>query len=126
MSRADSSSPSSTTPPPAQERRRAARVYPGPLRVRLHRTCEGFLLSISAVGALMRLPASQAAEKRIKFVLEWNAETLELAARVVRSTPHAVTTSSATLARTEYHVAVEFVEISPPSAPLLEQLLKLA
>ena len=111
---------------PTQERRRAIRVHPGPLRVRLHRTCEGFLLNISALGALVRLPSSQTPEKRIKLHLEWDADTLELLARVVRSTPQQMATESATLARTEYQVAIEFSDIPPASASLLTQLLNFA
>lgn len=125
MTRADSPASFSSTPP-AQERRRAARVSPEPLRVRLHRTCEGFLLNISAVGALVRLPSSQTPEKRIKLHVEWNANIFELTARVVRSTPQQMATESATLARTEYQVAIEFSEIPPASASLLTQLLNFA
>ncbi len=119
-----SDSPSGVRPAPATERRRSERVRPGPLRVRLHRTCEGFLVDISSNGALIRLPVAQTPEKHIKLFLEWNAETVELLARVVRSTPHRMSTASATLARTEYEVAVEFSEIPAASAPVLERLLK--
>ena len=121
---AHSDPPSDVRPAPATERRRSERVRPGPLRVRLHRTCEGFLVDISATGALVRLPVAQTPEKRIKLLLEWNAETVELLARVVRSTPHRMSTASATLARTEYQVAVEFSEIPGDAAPVLERLLQ--
>ena len=118
---AHSDSPSDMRP--GHERRRSQRVQPGPLRVRLHRMCEGFLVDISATGALVRLPAAQPPDKRITLQLEWQAETVQLTARVVRSTPQQMSTASATLARTEYHVAVEFSEIPADSAPVLERLL---
>jgi c-di-GMP-binding flagellar brake protein YcgR len=108
---------------PANERRRSVRIRLGPLRVRLHRTCEGFLVDISATGALVQLPTAQTPECRIKLHLEWNSETLEFIARVVRSTPHRMSTPSATLMRNEYQVAVEFSEIPPASAAILARLL---
>lgn len=109
---------------PGKDRRRAARVSPGPLRVRIHRTCEGILVDISETGALVRLPSSQAPQKQVTLHLEWQDATLQLQARVVRSTPHRVQLASATLARPEYHVGVEFAELPPDAAAAVKRLVR--
>jgi hypothetical protein len=83
---------------PDQERRRSARVRPGPLRVRLHRTCEGILVDISETGALVQLPSWQATAKQVTLQLEWQDALLPLPGRVVRSNPHQLELASATLA----------------------------
>lgn len=108
----------------ASNRRRAARVRPGPLRVRLHRTCEGFLVDISEQGALIQLPLAQTPQKQITLHLDLDSESLELLARVVRSIPHKVQLPSATVARTEYQVAVEFSELPEATVSALKRLLK--
>lgn len=108
----------------ASNRRRAARVRPGPLRVRLHRTCEGFLVDISEQGALIQLPLAQTPQKQITLHLDLDSESLELLARVVRSIPHQVQLTSATVARTEYQVAVEFSDLPEATVSALKRLLK--
>lgn len=107
-------------------RRRAARVRPGPLRVRLHRTCEGILVDISQTGALVQVPAAQSLDKRITLNLEALDAMLQLPGRVVRSIPHQVQLAEATLARREYHVAVEFGDVSPEQAEALRRLITIS
>lgn len=102
----DDRPPGGTGSPPA--RRRAERVRPGPLRVRLHRACEGFLINLSETGALVQLPVAQAPQKLVTLQVEWGEVTLRLRARVVRSSPQRVELPTATLVRSEYQVAVEF------------------
>jgi hypothetical protein len=109
---------------PGSERRRAIRVRPGPLRVRLHRTCEGILVDISETGALVQVPASQAPQKSVTLQVEWRESVLPLRARVIRSSPHRLQLATATLARPEYHVAVEFSDISPDEAVILKTIVR--
>ena len=109
---------------PEHDRRRAARVRPGPLRIRLHRTCEGILLDISETGALVQVPTSMPAERAVTLSLEGDDMLLRLPGRVVRSLPHQVELASATLARKEYKVAVEFSEIPQDQVDALRKLIK--
>ena len=109
---------------PERDRRRAARVRPGPLRVRLHRTCEGILVDISETGALVQVPSSLAADKPVTLSLESQDMLLRLPGRVVRSIPHQLELASATLARKEYKVAVEFSELASDQVEALRRLMK--
>ena len=109
---------------PEHDRRRAARVRPGPLRIRLHRTCEGILLDISETGALVQVPTSMPAERAVTLSLEGDDMLLRLPGRVVRSLPHQVELASATLARKEYQIAVEFSEIPQDQVDALRKLIK--
>ena len=109
---------------PGRNRRRAARVRPGPLRIRLHRTCEGILVDISECGALVQVPSSLAPDRRVTLNLEAGHATLQLPARVVRSLPYQVQLAEATLARREYQVAVEFSEVPADQAAALRRLLE--
>ena len=109
---------------PGSERRRAVRVRPGPLRVRLHRTCEGILVDISETGALVQVPSSQAAQKHVTLQVEWHDVMVPLRARVIRSLPHRVQLATATLARAEYQVALEFSDISPAEATFLKMMVR--
>jgi hypothetical protein len=109
---------------PERDRRRAARVRPGPLRVRLHRTCEGILLDISETGALVQVPTSMPTDRTVTLSLEGHDLLLRLPGRVVRSSPHQVELASATLARKEYKVAVEFSDVPQDQADALRRLIK--
>ena len=109
---------------PGHERRRAARVRPGPLRVRLHRTCEGILVDISETGALVQVPSAIAANKPVTLSLESPDVLLRLPGRVIRSIPHQLELASATLARKEYKVAVEFSDIPTDQVEALRRLIK--
>lgn len=108
---------------PERDRRRAARVRPGPLRIRLHRTCEGILLDISETGALVQVPTSMSTDRAVTLSLEGHDTLLRLPGRVVRSSPHQVELASATLARNEYKVAVEFTEIPQDQIEGLRRLI---
>ena len=90
---------------PNSGRRRSERVRIGPLRVRLHRTCEGILIDLSETGALVQLPAAPALQKAVTLQLEWDDLTLHLKARVVRSSPQRIELPSATLVRSLYQVS---------------------
>lgn len=109
---------------PERDRRRTARVRPGPLRIRLHRTCEGILIDISETGALVQVPSSIAADRPVTLSLESHDALLRLPGRVVRSVPHQVELASATLARKEYKIAVEFTALPDDQADALRRLLE--
>jgi hypothetical protein len=114
--------------PPSEPRpghhRRAPRVRPGPLRVRLHRTCEGILVDISASGVLVQVPWSMSRDRQVTVNLDVGDTPLQLRGRVVRSMPHKLQMAEATLARTEYHVAVAFSELPDDQVAALQKLLK--
>ncbi len=109
---------------PASEHRRATRVHPGPLSVRLHRTCEGILVNISESGALVQIPSSLSPDLAVTVHLEGGDAPLQLSGRVVRSIPHKLEMAEATLTRTEYQVAVQFSDLPPDQAAALKRLLK--
>ena len=102
---------------------RAERVSPGPLRIRLHRTCEGFLVNISETGALVQVPLAMRPDRHITLNLELHDALLRLPARVVRSIPQPLQTAEATLTRTEYKVALEFDDLPLDQAAALKRLL---
>ena len=99
-------------------------MQPGPLRVRLHRTCEGILVDISETGALVQVPSSLAPDKPVTLSLESSDTLLRLPGRVVRSIPHQLELAAATLARKEYKVAVEFSELPSEQVEALRRLIK--
>ena len=109
---------------PEQERRRAARVKPGPLRVRFHRTCEGILLDISETGALVQLPSTPPTLKEITLQLEYQDVTVALHARVVRSDPHKLQLPTATITRPAYHVALEFADLTSAAAAAVKHIVQ--
>lgn len=110
--------------PSGHDRRRVERVRPGPLRVRLHRTCEGWLIDISELGALVRLPTAQTSGKHVTLHLEWGNQTVPLAARVIRCTPHVVQLAAAVLARPEYQVGLEFQDLSQDVVAGLRRIIE--
>lgn len=105
------------------ERRRVERIQPSPLRVRLHRSCVGTLVNLSELGALVRLPTAQRVEHSIALQLEWNDETVLLSGRVLRSTPHAMQTQDAVLARIEHKVALEFRDLSRDALVFVKRII---
>ena len=107
---------------PEQERRRAARVKPGPLRVRFHRTCEGILIDISETGALVQLPSTPPA-RQVTFQLEVEDVTIALHAHVVRTKPYKVELPTATLARPAYHVALEFKDLTSSAVAAVKHIV---
>ena len=106
----------------ARERRRAERMRFA-LRVRVDVTREGILVDLSEGGALLLLSRPQDAEKQITLMIE-GREPIHLAARVVRCTPASVETESATMARKEYHVAVQFLNVGPDVAQAVRRIVE--
>lgn len=106
----------------AAERRKAQRLRFA-LRVRVNVTREGILVDLSEGGALLLLPRPQDTNTQIALTIE-AAEPVHLSARVVRCTQASVETESATLARQEYHVAVEFLDVSGDAAAAVGKLVE--
>lgn len=101
-----------------RERRRTERVNLGPLNVRLSDGCEGSLVDLSVLGALLQLPVPQVADSTIVFEVEAADPITELRARVVRSTPRAAGSDESTAPA--HFVALEFEDLS------MDQLLGLS
>ena len=110
--------------PSDSERRRAERVYFEPLRVRVYGTREGILVDLSEGGALVLFPTELPAGREIRLQIEWDDRTLQVQARVKRCLAHQVRLASATLARTQYDVAMEFVDLPPDTAATIRQILE--
>lgn len=81
-------------------------------------------MDISETGALVQVPSSLAANKPVTLSLEGHDTLLRLPGRVVRSIPHQVELASATLARKEYKVAIEFTELPSDQVDALRRLIK--
>lgn len=105
-----------------RERRRTERLRFA-LRVRVNVTREGILVDLSEGGALLLLSRPQDPDKQITLTIE-DTEPVHLAARVVRCTPASVETESATLARKEYHVAVEFLDVGRDAAEAVRKIVR--
>lgn len=106
------------------ERRKAERVYFEPLRVRVHGTREGILVDLSEGGALILFPAALPVGKQVGLQIEWKDRPLDLQVRVKRCLPRRVQLASATLARTEYDVALEFVDPPPEGVNVIRQIIQ--
>ena len=107
-----------------EERRRAARIEPGPLRVRLSGRWDGILVDISEVGALVQLPVPQTVHTPITLDVEWEHATLQLSGRVVRSSPSPSEAMRTPAGLTDYYVAVEFAPLPEQSDATLKRLLE--
>ena len=94
-----------------------------PLRVRVRGTREGILLDLSATGALVLYPVELAVGDDVTLQIEWKDRVVPVHARVKRCLSHAVQLASATLARREYDVAVEFVDVPPEIAATIQQMI---
>jgi c-di-GMP-binding flagellar brake protein YcgR len=105
-----------------RDRRRAERLRFA-LRVRVNVTREGILVDLSEGGALLLLSRPQNPDAQITLTIE-DREPVHLAARVVRCTPAAVETESATLARKEYHVAVQFLNVGRDAAEAVRRIVE--
>lgn len=81
-------------------------------------------MDLSETGALVQLPVAQAPQKQITLHVEWGDVTVQIRARVVRSSPHQVELPSATLKRSEYQVAVEFSEIEAATAEAVRRIIR--
>ena len=109
--------------PPESERRKAARVYFEPLRVRVRGAREGILVDLSNGGALVLFPVAVAAGETMTLQIEWKDTVLPLNARVKRCLSHPVQLATATMARTLYDLAVEFVDVSPDAAAAIRHII---
>ena len=110
--------------PPERDRRRTERVQFEALYVRLAGTRQGILVDLSEGGALVQLSVAPPRDKQFTLEIDWKDRTVQLQARVVRSVPRQVQTESATLARTEYYVALEFVELRAENAAAIRQIIQ--
>ena len=79
------------------------------VRVRLGVITDGILMNMSEGGALVRIRRSQEPDRQVMLTIYEGDHSLDVPARIVRSTPVQLQTESATLARTEFHVALEFM-----------------
>ena len=91
------------------DRRGAERTPFEPLRARLGKR-EGIVVDLSETGARLQLPVAPPRDGRCSIQIEWRSTIVTLQARVVRSVQRSVQSESATLARTEYYVAIEFLD----------------
>ena len=110
--------------PPPSERRRTARVPFEPLRVRLNKSREGILVDLSEGGALLVMAMSPPRDDKFKLTIEWKDTHVEVAARVVRSEQRQVQLESATLARKDYNVALEFLDMTPDTAAAIRRIIQ--
>lgn len=62
--------------------------------------------------------------RQVTVNLDIGDTPLQLRGRVVRSNPHNLQMAEATLARTEYQIAVEFSELPADQVTALQRLLK--
>jgi hypothetical protein len=98
--------------PPEHDRRKAKRVSFEPLRIRLDGARDAILVDLSESGALLQVAGAPPQKRQFPVVIEWRNTHVPLQARVVRSEQRQVQLEAATLKRTEYHVALEFLEMT--------------
>jgi hypothetical protein len=110
--------------PQSNDRRKSARIPFEPLRVRLDRSREGILIDLSAAGALLVMAMSPPRNDKFRVTIEWKDTTVVVAARVVRSEQRQVRLESATLARKDYNVALEFLDMTPETAAAIRRILQ--
>ena len=91
--------------------------------VRLNMSTRGILIDLSEGGALLRVPSRQEADRQVTVTIEEGEGTIHAQARILRSTPVPVETESATLARQEYQVAVQFLEFSQQASNAIRQIV---
>ena len=104
------------------ERRRAQRIRPGPLRVRLSPSGTGALVDISTSGALVRVETTVSIGSDVTLDLEWEATTIRVQGRVVRSLRASVGARTAWTDATAYDVAIQFGEVSADAFAVLQRL----
>ena len=110
--------------PPERDRRRTEGVPFEPLRVRLDGTREGILVDLSEGGGLLQLSFAPPQGRQIAVQIEWKHTTVALQARVVRSVQRGVQIESATLARTEYYVAFEFLDTTRETSAAVRRIIQ--
>ena len=110
--------------PQSSERRKAARVPFEPLRVRLNKSREGILIDLSERGALLVMAMSPPRDDKFRLTIEWKDTHVEVAARVIRSEQRQVQLESATLARKDYNVALEFLDMTPDTTAAIRRIIQ--
>lgn len=109
--------------PSSQDRRRTERIrFAAP--VRLNVKTPGILVDLSEGGALLRVPKPQESGRQVTLTIEEGESAVHLAAKIVRSIPVSVETESATLKRTEFQVAVEFLDLGDHPTGLVRQIVE--
>ena len=116
--------PRAEVSPPEPERRKNQRVPLEPLRVRLDRKREGVAIELSEGGALLQLPVAPPKDRQLAVQIEWHDIVVTLPVRVVRSVQRQVQLESATLARTEYYVGLEFQNPTGEATAAIQRILK--
>ncbi len=111
-------------PSPEPDRRRNERTLFEPLRVRLDRKHEGIAIELSEGGALLQLPVAPPQDREFAIQIEWQDTVVTLQVRVVRAVQRGVQLESATLARTEYYVALEFQNPTGEASAAIKRILK--
>ena len=109
--------------PPPDERRKAARIPFEPLRIRLNGSREGILLNLSEAGALLVMSMSPPRDDRFTVTIEWGDTPLVVAARIVRSEQRPVRLESATMARKDYNVALEFLDLTAATTAAIRHII---
>jgi PilZ domain-containing protein len=110
--------------PPEHDRRKAKRVSFEPLRIRLDGTRDGIVVDLSEGGALLQMAIAPPQDRQIPVEIEWKNTKVSLQARVVRSVQRPVQLEFATLTRTEYHVALEFVEMTRKQSDAVKLIIQ--
>lgn len=110
--------------PQERDRRKSERVPFEPLRVRLDRTREGIVVDLSEGGALLQMSFSPAQDRQIAVEIDWKNTKVALQARVVRSEQRRVQLESATLTRTEYSVALEFLDMTSDQSAAIKRIIQ--
>jgi hypothetical protein len=109
--------------PQPDERRKAARVQFEPLRVRLNGSREGIVMDLSEAGALLVMATAPPRDNPFTITIEWRDTAVIVAARVVRSEQRQVRLEAATLARRDYAVALEFVDMTPDATSTIRRII---
>jgi c-di-GMP-binding flagellar brake protein YcgR len=115
---------SPTVVPPERDRRKTRRVSFEPLRIRLDGIRDGILVDLSEGGALLQVSGALPQDRHFPVEIEWKNTKVPLQARVVRSVQRHVELESATLARMEYHVALEFVEMTRAQSDAVKRIIQ--
>lgn len=110
--------------PPERDRRRTERIPFEPLRMRLGGTREGILVDLSEGGALLQLSIAPPQDDQILVEIEWKSTRVPVQARVVRSVQRHVQLESATLVRTEYFVAIEFLDMMGETSAAVRRIIE--
>ena len=105
------------------ERRQAARIRFEPLRIRLNGAREGILLDLSEGGALLVMSMAPPRADTFTVTIEWREAPVVVAARIVRSEQRQVRLESATMARKDYNVALEFLDMTPATTAAIRHII---